>query len=195
MPIYFGIYSSNLSCEGTLGRLLQNLKTQIPWFFLFFAIILKNAYYLFAYLPVADDNNSYGIYRLSSNIIQDVILHYNLHTVRPALAFMDPYIWSKLWDCLGAAFFIITIIHFLSCILLYKIFELLDMKIGIVAIAIFALLPLGSDATYWLSASTRIIVGLFFLLLSVYLLCLYLKKGSDKKRPLKKCPRSILKKS
>lgn len=168
-------------CEGILEK-FQSVKSKIPWFFLFFAIILKNAYYLFEYLPVADDNNSYGIYRLSSNIIQDVILHYNLHTVRPALALMDSYIWSKLWNCLGIAFFIITIIHFLSCILLYKIFELLDLNMGIIAIAIFALLPLGSDATYWLSASTRIIVGLFFILLSFYLLCLYLKRDSDKKK-------------
>lgn len=153
-------------------KLYNRTGSKAQWFLVLFLILFKNAYYLFSYYPIADDNNMYGVYRLSSNLFEDVILHYKLYSVRPALAVIDTFLLSRLWDRLGVALFIMTLLLFLCAFLLYKILEALDLKIGLLAIALFALLPFGNEATYWLSASSRLVAGLFFLLLSFYLLCL-----------------------
>lgn len=168
-----------------MERNLSGISSKVLWPLTFVLIMLKYAYYGFSYYPLVDDNNMYGIYRMYSNVFKNVIINYHTYNTRPAAALLDPYFWAKFWDNPGIALVIMTILHFLTCVLVYKIFEKCGLNIGLPVILIFALLPFGSEATYWLSASTRIVVGFFFLSLSLYLLCLYLEQSKyDNKRYL-----------
>ncbi len=162
-----------------MDKILSFIRLRSNWLVLFILIILKYAYYGYSYYPVRDDNNAYGIFRLYDNVFKDVILHYKTYTVRPVVALLDPYFWTKLWDNLGLALLIITFVHFLSCILIYKILKANNLNTGLGVMVIFSLMPLGSEATYWINASTRIVVGLFFVVLSLYLLCIYFKNQNN----------------
>lgn len=159
-----------------MGRVMNFIRLKGNWLLLFMLIIVKYAYYGYSYLPVRDDNNAYGVFRLYDNYFQDVILHYKTYTVRPVVALLDPYFWTSFWDNLGAALFIITCMHFVSCILIYKILKAYNLNFGMGAAVLFALMPMGIEATYWISASTRIVVGLLFVLFSLYLLTVYFAK-------------------
>ncbi len=158
------------------------IKRKAGWIVLFMLIMLKFAYYGYSYYPVRDDNIAYGAFGFNSNVFTDVFLYYKLYTVRPITGLLDTYFWMKLWGNLGIALFIITLLHFVTCVLIYKVFKANNLNIGLFALIVFALLPLGSEATYWINASTRIIVGLFFTVLSLYLLCLYLGNQNNLKR-------------
>ena len=159
------------------------LKRRAGWIVLFLLIMLKYAYYGYSYYPVRDDNIAYGSFGFNSNVFTNVFLYYKLYTVRPLAGLLDTYFWMNLWENLGVALFIITLMHFVTCILIYKIFKANDLKIGFISLIVFALLPLGSEATYWINASTRIIVGLFFTALSLYMLCVYLNNHDNLKKP------------
>ncbi|WP_027416549.1 glucosyltransferase domain-containing protein [Aneurinibacillus terranovensis] len=144
------------------------------WIVFAVAIGLKYGYANFHYYPVLDDWLQYGAYQLYENPIQ-IFLHYSYHT-RPLASLFDVTLWGKFWPDLTIPFVIITILHIASCYLLYRTFSKVNRSIGIPAAIILGLMPLGNEATYWLSASSRLVVGMFFMLLSLYLLAASLEK-------------------
>lgn len=161
-----------------------NAPSKALWPVFFITLIVKYAYYAYSYYPIVDDNNMYGTFRLYHNIFNDVILKYRMYTTRPVAAFLDPYLWAKFWSNLGITLLIITVLHFLICFFVYKIFSKNGLNIGIPVIVIFALLPFGSEATYWLAASSRIVVGMFLMALALFLLSTYFEgkyKGKTQK--------------
>ncbi|MFZ5989950.1 MAG: hypothetical protein ACOYWZ_22865 [Bacillota bacterium] len=146
-----------------------------------FAIsVLKYSYYGYSYYPLLDDNNMYGVFRLSKDIFNGVLLKYKMYTTRPFAVLLDAYLWPKFWNNLGLVLFIMTVLHFVTCILIYKTFKLTKLGAGIPMVVIFLLLPFGSDATYWLAASSRLVAGAFFMSLSFYILMIYIKKQEHK---------------
>ncbi|MGE4283448.1 MAG: glucosyltransferase domain-containing protein [Clostridia bacterium] len=154
------------------------LNGKVFWITLLGLVILKYGYYGFKYYPVIDDWIQYGGYSLYDHIFRDVILRIGTYTTRPIASLSDPYLWGQLWDNMWVAFLIITLLHFISAWLLYKVFEYNRLPIGMVFLAIFLLLPLGTEATYWISASSRIVVGIFFMALSLYFLSIYMHSNS-----------------
>ncbi|NLY43706.1 MAG: hypothetical protein GX066_07020 [Clostridiaceae bacterium] len=148
------------------------------WFTFFGLMILKYGYYGFAYFPILDDWIQYGGYRLYDDIFNDVVIRTKLYTVRPLANLSDPYIWGRFWGAMGIVFFIITFMHAASAYLICKVLEDNDIPVGMPFLIIFGLLPLGTEATYWISASTRIVVGIFMMALSLYFLNLSVKKNS-----------------
>jgi hypothetical protein len=138
-------------------------------------ILVKFGYFKFKYYPILDDWIQYGSYPLYDNIFYDVILRVGTYTTRPLASLSDPYVWGSFWPYMGIAFFIITLLHFLSYILIYKILKFNGIETGPILFIIFCLMPLGTEASYWLSASTRIVVGIFFMSLSLYLLCIFIE--------------------
>jgi hypothetical protein len=72
------------------------------------------------------------------------------------------------------------LMHLVSCYLLQDIFAKLKIRFGEFGIIIFALAPFNFEAVYWISASTRIVIGLFVCLLSVKLLIKYIEKRNNK---------------
>ena len=160
----------------------NNLASKGLWPVFFVILFLKYSYYGYSYLPIADDNNMYGIFRLNEDIFHQVLMKYKLFTTRPVAAALDAYFWTNFWDKLNLSLLLMTILLFVTCYLLHLVSKKCSFEIGVVMLIIFALMPFGSEATYWLSASTRLVVGMFFTALSLYLFCLYLEYMSHQKK-------------
>jgi len=161
----------------------KNSSVMICCLFLFM-MLLKSGYYGYRYYPVIDDWIQYGVYPLYENIFRDVIVRIGTCAARPLAGLADPYVWGKFWGNMGVAYFIITVLLIISGWLLYQVFEYNRLPVSLPFLIIFGLLPLGSEATYWISASSRLVVGLFFMSMSLYLLSIYIHKKTGHQKAL-----------
>lgn len=152
------------------------LGPKLLWPIFFLLMIIKFGYHQFQYFPILDDWIQYGGYVLHSNIFQDVIINNGTYMARPLASFSDPYIWAQFWGHMNIPFIIITILHAISAFFLYKVIKHFKLPVGVPFLIIYGLLPLGTEATYWISASSRLVVGIFFMSLALYLLVEYIKK-------------------
>ena len=112
----------------------------------------------------------------------EVLQKYKMYTTRPLAVLLDTYVISRLWGNLWIILFSFTILHFISSFLLYKVLEKNKIRTGSVLVIIFTLIPLCNDASYWIAASSRIVVGLFFAILSFYLYMKYIEGMQDRKK-------------
>ncbi len=150
---------------------------------LFFILIFTFSYFGMRYFPTVDDNNQLGVYHLrSDNIYENVINHYKSYDVRPFAFLTDAYIFSWFWDNMYALMAIMVVLHILNVYLLYKICEKIDIKLNIFFLITFSLSPILIEAVYWISASTRIVLSLFLILLSIYLLLLSFDEENKSKK-------------
>lgn len=141
---------------------------------LFICVIFKVSTCGFEYFPTMDDNNQYGIYHLRrDDIYKNVIQHYKLYGVRPLAFYTDAYIFSKFWNNMYSLLFILTTLYFATGILFENIMQKLGINFGFFGLLIFMLAPFLLQATYWISASSRIVLSLFFCILSVRLFIYY----------------------
>lgn len=152
-------------------KFLQSGK--IPFIAFALLFLIKYGYYGFRYYPILDDWIQYGGYPLAKPIFSTVLIGFRTITTRPLASLSDPYIWGQLWHHMYIAFFIITMMHLASCWFFYAVFKKNDFTIGNVALIIYGIYPFGTEATYWISASSRIIVGMFFLSMALYFLSKY----------------------
>jgi hypothetical protein len=149
-------------------------KNPLFWGVLLFAMLLKYSYYGLTYFPTLDDHNMYGIYSLIPHM--EALLGYDMYTTRPLAVLLDIFVISGFWGNLWFILLAFTLLHFISSILIYKVFEKNNVRTGTVLAVTFTLLPLGNDATYWIAASSRIVTGLFFAVLSFFLYMRYIDK-------------------
>lgn len=155
-------------------------RSFIFWCTLLVTMLLRYGYYGLAYFPVVDDHNMYGIFSMLSP--GQALYQYRMYTTRPLAALLDAFVISRLWGKLWMVLLLLTILHFLSCYLIYLILKKNNMETGTILTVTFALLPLGIDATYWIPASSRIVTGMFFALLSFFLYMKYIEKDNLKDR-------------
>ena len=147
------------------------MKKQIYKFaFLSFLLILKNL--VFGYFPILDDYIQYGSYSLYT---KNYIL-FNVGTIykRPAATVFDLFLWQKLGMNISAV--IIAVMLVLSLFMLKEIFKIIKVNIGIFTFTFTLLCPLNFESTYWLSASSRIVSGVFFCALSLYIIAFTKRK-------------------
>lgn len=165
---------------------LSNKKPLINFAYIFWATLLLTMIARYTYLglnyyPVLDDNNMYG-FIFNSYTSKEAFIR--LATSRPIAYFFDCFIISRLWRDMWIVLIMITILHWLCCIILFKIFGMLNINIGYFSIIYFALAPFSTEATYWISASSRLVIGLFFSLSSIYILvaCVTCKRITSKQK-------------
>jgi hypothetical protein len=148
--------------------LKQDAKRLLFWCIIILLVIIKIYYFGINYYQYMDDNNQYGIYNLRGPF--DSIQRYRANNIR-ALAFLtDIFIISPLWNNMWFVLLTISILQVLITLMLYDIFKKSNIVFGELAIIIFNLLPLLFESTYWISASSRIVIGMFLSVLSNYLL-------------------------
>ncbi len=139
--------------------------------------LVKFGTYGFRYYPVLDDYIQYHNYGLYEDVVRDVFLRTGTLCSRPLAGIFDAFVWGRLWGRMGAALLLITLLHAAAIWLLYRVFARTDVPCGRVFLVFCALYPLLSEATYWISASSRLVVGVFFAALAVFLLCKYYECG------------------
>ncbi|MCG8499144.1 MAG: hypothetical protein MJB12_01885 [Firmicutes bacterium] len=160
-----------------MNQLNKWVNVKSFWFTFIGLMLIKYGYYGFEYFPVLDDWIQYGGYPFYPDIFQDVILEMKTYTARPLASLSDPYIWGQFWGMMGIPFLIITLLHAASGYFLYKVLAAQKLFVGMPFLVVYGLLPLGSEATYWISASSRIVVGVFWMALALFLLSLYVDNG------------------
>lgn len=133
-----------------------------------FALFIKFIPIGFAYRPLQDDYIQYYAYSRYDNIFETVIRKIGILNVRPFAGLADILVWGKMWDCMIIALIIITLLYWLSYLLLNTVFNTLGYNTGTGFAVIYLLCPIGFEACYWISASSRIIVSLFFVSLSLW---------------------------
>lgn len=125
--------------------------------------IVRMGIYGFSYYPLLDDYIQFGVYPN----IPNAYIKLQLYRQRPLAGLFDIYVWSKNPDL---SFFIITVLHCVSAYLLILVFNGCGIKAGLLFACCFVLCPLNTEASYWLSASVRIVFPVFIASLAAYFL-------------------------
>lgn len=161
-----------------MKRIIEWLKEERHREWLLFGLLavfmgMKFIYYGVTYFPVLDDWIQYGTYPMHENPFVSVILKAKTYSSRPLAAFFDPYVWGKFWPHMWLVLGVITGCHWLSMLLLYRVLKQNGLKLGWIGLLIYGGLPIGIEASYWISASSRIVFGLFLAIASWSILMSY----------------------
>ncbi|MEG0035467.1 MAG: hypothetical protein RR743_02295 [Oscillospiraceae bacterium] len=152
-------------------------RTYIALFAVLFGLVFaRYCYYGFEYFYQLDDYIQYHNYAAFNKNFSELISGLGLLSNRPLAGLCDFFVWSKFYGFMIAAVGIISAMYAGSAVLLHRVFSK-HFGTGFLFFVIYALLPLGFEGTYWVSASSRIVVGLFFAALSLYFFDGWCEKG------------------
>lgn len=130
-------------------------------FLLFGLIFVRCCYYGFTYFEQFDDYARYSVFTGGGLGAAGAFL-----VPEPLGAVCDSLLWSRFAGKLIWAVGIISGLYAVSGVALHAVFRR-RFGTGYVFYVVYALLPLGFEGSYWLSASTRIIPALFFAALAL----------------------------
>lgn len=144
----------------------------ISFFTVFALVMIRYLYYGMQYFYQLDDYIQYHNYTAFNSNIWELIKGLGLLQARPAAGVFDVAVWSKFFPVMIVAVALISALYAGAALLLRSVLRR-HFDIGWLFPVVFALLPLGFEGTYWVSASSRIVCGLFFASLAAYLLQKY----------------------
>ena len=157
------------------GRVLQKERPWLVFALIFALVLLRFCYYGFTYYPQLDDyiqlHNQSAYYSAKA-----VILDMGLLSSRPLASVMDYFFWSRFWSFLMAAVALISAMYAASACLFRRVWGEY-FGTGYLFLVVYALLPLGMEGTYWISASNRVVPSLFFVALAMYLFQKWCRTG------------------
>lgn len=139
--------------------------TQITFVTAFSAIFIRYVYYGFKYYYQLDDYIQYHNFATSLDYCK-LIIKEGFLAARPLAGITDLYVWSKFYSVMILCVLLISVMYAVSAMLFLSLFRRL-FGTGIFFITVYTLLPLGFEGTYWMSASSRIVTGLFFSSLAI----------------------------
>ncbi len=153
-------------------------RRYVALFFVMFGLIfIRYCYYGFEYFYQLDDYIQYHNYLAYQGSMGELIKGLGLLSSRPLAGLCDLAVWSHFYGNMILAVAIISAMYAASSIMLHKVFSS-RFGTGMLFFVIYALVPLGFEGAYWVSASSRIIVGLFFASASLLCFDLWCKNGS-----------------
>lgn len=148
-------------------KLLERERPRLLFLLVFALVFLRFCYYGLQYFPQLDDyiqlHNQAAYYTFAQ-----VVLDMGLLASRPLASVLDVTLWSAFWPCLILAVALISGLYAASACLFRRVWGEY-FGTGYVFLAVYALLPLGMEGTYWLSASNRVVPSLFFIALAMWL--------------------------
>ncbi|MBQ8250101.1 MAG: hypothetical protein IJY93_09545 [Clostridia bacterium] len=139
------------------------------------AVVIRAISSGFEYLPILDDSIQYINYQLNGDSL-GIIKAQGLFSSRPLAAVVDLFFVGKMNGCLLAPVILFSAMHGIAGALFMRLFKKI-WGTGIAFAVVYSLLPLGVEGTYWLSASSRIVFGLFFAAVAANILEDYIDKG------------------
>ena len=155
------------------GKQQKKGEFLIPFFAVFLLIAIRFLYCGFEYYPQLDDYIQHHNYAAQAGVIEN-IQTLGLLAARPLAGVLDITLWSWLWPCQIIGVLLISAMYATAAVQFQKLFAKL-FGTSSFFLAVFALLPLGIEGTYWMSASTRIIPGLMFAAISATYLLRFLE--------------------
>ncbi len=149
------------------GKLWERERPGLLFLLIFALVFLRFCYYGLEYFPQLDDYiqmyNQPAFYSFTR-----IVLDMGLLASRPLASVMDYAFWSHFWPCMIAAVALISALYAASACLFRRVWGEY-FGTGYVFLAVYALLPLGMEGTYWISASNRVVPSLFFIALAMRL--------------------------
>ncbi len=142
-------------------------------------VFFRFCYYGFTYFWQADDYIQYYDYTHRGSLT-DVIMTVGLLSARPLAGLGDVYFWANFSGCMIAAVLLVSAMYAASAVLFWRVFNS-RFGTGPVFLVVYTLMPVAFEGTYWLSASTRIVTGLFFASLALYFFCRYVDGGGKRR--------------
>lgn len=126
----------------------------------FLLLMARNCSCGLRYWPQLDDYIQYHNYAAGFTFpeLQETV---GLLASRPFAGLADYFVWSPMFEGMLLAVALLSALYALSAVLMKRLLERY-FAIGPLFLPIMALLPLGVEGTYWVSASSRVVVGLFF---------------------------------
>lgn len=162
-------------------RFKKLIKTEefIIGFACFALLMIRYFWQGLAYYPQMDDYIQYHNYSAFYGSVAAAVENLGLLRARPLAGIMDIAVWSKLWGNMHIAVIIISLMYVISGLLFKKVFEKY-FRMSNLFLVIYLLSPFFFEAVYWVSASSRIVVGLFFASVALYLFQKYFETNSIK---------------
>lgn len=142
---------------------------------IFLLLIMRSCAYGVQYWPQLDDYIQYHNYAAGFTFKQLQELT-GLLASRPLAGLADYYIWTPLFDHMILGVAVLSAMYSVCIVWLKRLMQRY-VAVGPVFFVIMGLLPLGVEGTYWMSASTRIICGLFFACLTAKAFGRWLDRG------------------
>lgn len=145
----------------------------VEFILLFAAALLRFLYYGFRYFPQLDDYIQYGKYPRFAPL-GEMIERLGLFASRPLAGVADICIWGHFWESgMLPALLLLTLLWVGSAMLFRRVFDRC-FGCGTLFSVLYLLVPLGFEGTYWISAASRVVCGMLFCALSLWLLCRFL---------------------
>ncbi len=149
------------------------------FFVLFGLIFIRYCYYGFEYYYQLDDYIQYHNYTANGEGFFSLVKNAGLLSSRPLAGILDFFVWSRFYGNMLLAVGVISAMYAASAVLLHKVFSK-HFCTGYLFFVVFVLMPLGFEGAYWVSASSRIVVGLFFAALSFFYFDEWCDKGEKR---------------
>lgn len=166
------------------AKAIDLLKSRKFFYIMLFVFMLVRFFPAdISYFKYMDDYNQYGVYSLlSKDLWNGVFLHYKLYAYRPLAGLLDAFVISRFYNCLWLVLIVMVLLHLLTIYMLDILLERINIPFGRVGALVFAFYPLLTEAAYWISASSRLVVSLFLAVLSVFLIDKFI--NGDKRKGL-----------
>ncbi len=146
------------------------------------ALLLRASFGGVYYEPILDDTVQYLLYPTSRDY-GALIAQEGLFASRPLAAVMDLFVVGQMRENLFLAVILMAVMHGASAALFQRVLSRF-FTVGPIFSVIYTLLPLGCEGTYWLSAATRVVSGLFFTACAAAVLCDFIDRGKWWRVPL-----------
>lgn len=138
-------------------------RTEFSALLMFVLLMLQRTIFGFRYFPMIDDWFLY----YGKGTIENYVDRMDL-SVRPFAGIADTFIFTPMADHMEIMLLVLTLMLAAAVYFLNKAFSGSKMSSGAMIMIFIALVPIGFEALYWISASSRIIVALFFTSLCLY---------------------------
>ena len=145
-----------LDWKGTAGLFLV----------LFLLLMARNCACGLEYFPQLDDYIQYHNYAQLVSF-SDLQQSTGPLASRPLAGVADYFFWTPMFDRMILGVALISLLHVGSALLFWKILKRYFSLSPLFPVVV-TLLPLGVEGTYWMSASTRVVVGMFFAALTAW---------------------------
>lgn len=156
--------------DGLIGKMTERRRELLFLAAAFALYLCRYAAYGFVYYPLLDDHIQYYWYPQIEGTVQNVFLHIGTISTRPLAGIFDVYVWGWLYiHAPWSILFLTAVLNLLGIYFLKRVLEDIGIGVGSVFYLLLLFLPVGFEAQYWLSASSRVIVGVFFTGLSLVL--------------------------
>ena len=190
VKIFFVLILMKIGIAGILDKALKGLSRCMSWIRHFFKeraiavavlvgsltglLFLRACAYGYRYFPQLDDYIQYWYYPGFSSF-SVLVRKTGLLGSRPLAGIMDFFVWSRLpaMTCV-----LILCLLFAASAVIFREVLRRYYDVSPLFLVLMTLLPLGMEGTYWLSASTRVITGIFFASLAVAVFAKWLDYSS-----------------